>query len=54
VWFLNYFKILLSSLLVEGSVSSSKEYTAIFVKFVEETGLFDKLNSLMDQFNRST
>ena len=53
IWFLKYFNILISSLLMDGSVTNSKEHTEAFIKFVESTGLFEKISHLMQAFGKS-
>lgn len=54
IWFLKYFSILINSLLIDGSVTNNKEHTENFINFVESTGLFEKIDNLMQAFGRST
>lgn len=54
IWFLKYFSILISSLLMNRSVTNSKEHTEAFISFVESTSLFEKIDHLMQTFGRST
>lgn len=54
IWFLKYFSILISSLLMDGSVTNNKEHTEAFISFVESTGLFEKIDHLIHAFGRST
>lgn len=39
---------------MDGSVTSNKEHTEAFIKFVESTGLFEKISHLMQSFGKST